>query len=367
MSTVEAMAPERSETPLPVLSFDSEEFRPRDKLEAMNAFSRGLYEYTPEGEVRGPDTLSPNAPCLRLKAWSLGTIAAADFECAHATASTTGHRDSCFSDQLFLRVFETGRVEAQSDAAQNLLRPGMIHLMHAQNAVTPIDVGRTMSLRFSYESVGYDPARHARLLSFSTGAGLGRIVGSAVCSLFEMLPTMTVDEAREVDATLASLVRGMLSSGRVDEEAHAAVSSARGDAMRRYIRQHLQDPDLGTRSICAAFGASRATVYRIFEPHGGVVSHIRSERLTAIYRELLSAEPQYGIIRRIAEKYGFWDQGTFVRAFRRHHGTRPSDIVGQLWNTETKPEPVRPKLNIGGPTLASFWSANAVGAASPVR
>lgn len=361
MSAVEATAPWGRRAPLPALSFDSEGYRPKDKLEVMNEFSRGLYEYSPNCEAPIQDAASTLGPCLRLKAWALGNVAAADFECARATAETTGHRVSEFSEQLFLRVFEAGHVKARSSGARSILHPGMIHLMNAQNAVTPIGVGRTMSLRFSYGSVGYDPHRHARLLSYSAETGLGRIVRSAVYALFDMLPTASVDEMRAVDATLAGLVRGLLVSGHADDETYAVVGSARSDAMRRYIEQHLQDTDLGTQRLCTAFAASRATVYRAFEPFGGVAGHIRSERLKAVYRELLTATPRYGVVRRIAENYGFCDSGAFARAFKRQHGMRPSDVVGQFGQTGAEPKVAKPLVDLAGPNLASFWSAGTIG------
>ena len=339
---------------LPSLQFNSDDYHPSDRLEAMNAFSHGLYEYAPyDGHLCRE---APSDPMLRLKAWSLDGIAAAAFENSPVTAQSVRDRNAAFDDQIFLRVIQLGSVAAASDDAEAVLLPGSIHLMHANNRLQPSETGSVISLRFPYESVGYDPFRHPRFLSFSTDLWVGRTVDAAIQTLFESLPSMTTAEAKDVEPVITSLVRAMLSSRPLDDEAHAAVASARTSAMRRYIQAHLRDPGLDTQRLRDVFNTSRATIYRAFEDVGGVAKFVRDQRLHAIYRELVETPPERGAIRRVAEKYCFWDQSSFVRAFRTAFGARPGEIIGSQMRVDAQCVASNGRVALKGPTLASFWS-----------
>ncbi|MEL7117779.1 MAG: hypothetical protein AAGP08_19730, partial [Pseudomonadota bacterium] len=78
----------------------------------------------------------------------------------------------------------------------------------------------------------------------------------------------------------------------------------------------------------AAVGASRATVYRVFEPDGGVDAAVRKRKLRRAAVDLSLAAPSRGIVRRIAERYGFDDVNQFSRGFRRELGYSANEIVG---------------------------------------
>ncbi|MEM9044401.1 MAG: AraC family transcriptional regulator [Pseudomonadota bacterium] len=341
---------------LQTLQFNSDDYRPADRIDAMNEFSRGLYEYT-RFDGQPAQNESATDPMLRLKAWSLDGISAASFENSPIVAKSLGQKDSSFDDQLFLRIIKAGSVPAESNGTEALLLPGSIHFMHTQNHLRPSETGSVASLRFSYSSIGYDPGRHPRFMSFSTDAWIGRTAESAVKTLFEALPTMTVEEAMSAEPMITGLVRALLSSGPIDEQAHDAVVCARTNAMRRYILAHLGDDELDSRRLQVVFKASRATVYRAFEDVGGVARFVREARLKAVYRELLEMTPERGAIRRISEKYGLWDQSSFIRSFRSFFGVRPSEIMGSSPELYVANQPqTDSRVEIDGPTLASFWS-----------
>lgn len=84
--------------------------------------------------------------------------------------------------------------------------------------------------------------------------------------------------------------------------------------------------------IAAALGISRASLYRAFEPYGGVIAFIQRERLDEAYRRL-SAPGQHRTIGAVAWELGYPDPSTFTRAFRRRFGHAPRDLVGP--RTET--------------------------------
>lgn len=79
-------------------------------------------------------------------------------------------------------------------------------------------------------------------------------------------------------------------------------------------------------SLCAAFGASRATIYRDFAADGGVERFIVRRRLDRAFRELASCPPDRGRVRRVAERWGFACPYHFSRAFRRQFDLWPSEV-----------------------------------------
>ena len=56
--------------------------------------------------------------------------------------------------------------------------------------------------------------------------------------------------------------------------------------VKRYIDNHLEDPDLAVDSLARQFGMSRASLYREFASVGGIAEYIRLQRLQRARREL---------------------------------------------------------------------------------
>lgn len=96
--------------------------------------------------------------------------------------------------------------------------------------------------------------------------------------------------------------------------------------MRRAIDSRLDDPQLGPGTLAAQFGKSRASIYRLFEPLGGVRAYIQQRRLMHAY-QLISNPSHFGQgIGAIVGKLGFKDNAAFSRAFRNLYRMTPSDV-----------------------------------------
>lgn len=108
--------------------------------------------------------------------------------------------------------------------------------------------------------------------------------------------------------------------------------AASGDAMttlhliRRAIDSRLDDPQMGPESLARQFGLSRASIYRLFEPLGGVRSYIQQRRLMHAYQLISNPSHFDESIASIAAKVGFGDNTTFSRAFRNLYRMTPSDV-----------------------------------------
>lgn len=89
-----------------------------------------------------------------------------------------------------------------------------------------------------------------------------------------------------------------------------------------YIDEHIDEPELDGNVLAAAFGLSRATVYRMFHSRGGVSSYIRDKRLTIAHR-YLQTYPQCSLTWLLYEM-GFASERQFQRAFQQRFGMSPA-------------------------------------------
>ena len=93
----------------------------------------------------------------------------------------------------------------------------------------------------------------------------------------------------------------------------------------RYVRTHLQDPQLGPAAIARAYAMSVRTLHALFEGvDASVAGLVRSERLARCLEDL--QQPNGGSVTDIAFRWGFCDAAHFSRVFKREFGATPSEV-----------------------------------------
>ncbi|TKI07648.1 helix-turn-helix domain-containing protein [Martelella alba] len=107
-----------------------------------------------------------------------------------------------------------------------------------------------------------------------------------------------------------------------------------------FIQENLRLPALAPELICQKFGLSRSSLYRLFEPFGGIVAHIRKKRIVAATRMLLN--PHYRAWK-IAEIAYYWqfEPSTFNRLFLAAYDITPNQARKDqldLWALESMNE-----------------------------
>lgn len=166
---------------------------------------------------------------------------------------------------------------------------------------------------------------------------LVRLLSDFLVLLFRELPTLTADEASRIAQTLQSMiVNCLVSQCAPSNEADLAIQSTMLERARRLIQSNIQSPSLSPQTLSTALGISRATLYRLFEPLGGVGREIRKQRLLASHRELIDPSNRRRI-GEIAEGYGFNSATDFARSYRQQFGIAPSQaqrLDPQLANTQ---------------------------------
>jgi AraC-like DNA-binding protein len=165
------------------------------------------------------------------------------------------------------------------------------------------------------------------LLAKATTPGV-RVVAAAFRTLLAQLDTMTAAEMDQLAAGLVELVGhtiGSCSALQISQpKAPAPLDSL--VTLCRYIEDNLSARDLGAARLASTFGLSRASLYRLFEPVGGVASFIRERRLARAYQELTTPGLQNRRIGPIAYQAGFHSIAAFNRAFRAVYGETPRNV-----------------------------------------
>ncbi|MGR4865270.1 helix-turn-helix domain-containing protein [Caulobacter sp. LARHSG274] len=94
---------------------------------------------------------------------------------------------------------------------------------------------------------------------------------------------------------------------------------------RSYIEHNLLEPSLNPAKVSEMLGVSRSTLYRLFEPLGGVTAYVWDRRLHLARAALLDPK-RARRISEIAFQCGFSSEAHFSRSFRRAFNIRPSDL-----------------------------------------
>ncbi|WP_354683812.1 helix-turn-helix domain-containing protein [Cupriavidus necator] len=166
-------------------------------------------------------------------------------------------------------------------------------------------------------------AAHGRIVE--TDTPLSRLAVAHAVALSHDLPTMTPEAAVHAMRTGVELLVGSLRQGAgLDGNARAAVRSAVLARARRLIDADPGQAGLSPARLLAKLEISRATLYRLFEPEGGVQAYIRKSRLRAAARELVRYP--HLAVNDIAYGLGFNSPSDFTRAFRRTLGMSPRDL-----------------------------------------
>lgn len=162
----------------------------------------------------------------------------------------------------------------------------------------------------------------APMFSVPVGSPTGLMLAAALRTAWETVQRVP-GSGSELASALVGLVNGVLDpvTRRLNDDARLA-------AMKSYLRHRLADPTLSGTNLQQHFHYSRATVYRLFEPDGGVARFIREERLRRCHDDL--AHPDHvgrTIVGAVAARWGYPDPAQFGRAFRRRYGRPPRDVL----------------------------------------
>ncbi|PLR40578.1 AraC family transcriptional regulator [Chimaeribacter coloradensis] len=182
--------------------------------------------------------------------------------------------------------------------------------------------------------------KHTVALSLDIAALHGRVLPAASPMSFllrqhfngmlQVFDTLSEPEVLATGEGAAALILHTLSLvAGVPVEAPFAHSS-RLEQVCLYIEQHLAQP-LTAEMLCRQFGLSRAALYRLFEPMGGIALFIRNRRATLARRLMRTTSLSDLSLTAIARRCGL-SPATLRRLLVQEYGMSSRDVRTALLN-----------------------------------
>jgi AraC-like DNA-binding protein len=192
--------------------------------------------------------------------------------------------------------------------------------------------------------VSDESALHGLVVKAESPAGA--VIGATMRAFAGTAPRMRLTDFDAVAEGLVALAAKSVAPALV-RAGHSVIPQPLASfvTIRRYIDRKLASPDLSANTIAAEFGLSRASLYRLFEPAGGIAKYIRKVRLNRAYQEITSAEFSNRRIGFIAYQFGFKNVSAFSRLFHEVYGVTPGEARASAGQTVARPEyavPARP-------------------------
>jgi AraC-like DNA-binding protein len=244
---------------------------------------------------------------------------------------TSGHFDLTIDG-------ETRRVEAGELAFIDLSQEAMIEAPRFDNVSLALS-RRTLETMVPFLDLAHGFVRPNDALS--------RLLRGLMEEIVAIGARLPVVDGRAAAGAIFQLVAGCLEplSRRAVEAGRNTVSVV---TMKSFIEQHLLDPNLAPSALLDTFGITRSTLYRLFEPLGGVSAYIAQRKLHHAFRLLSDTRYPRGRISKLATELGYSHPSVFTRAFKEAFGLSPKDVqalAGQSREQEVQllnsPEPLQ--------------------------
>jgi len=315
---------------IPFVRFDSSDVRPDERLDYWQGSLSNVCT------LSFPDGMSAAAFEARNEMWMLGAMMFSRRVCCPHIL----HRSSraIRSDQI-----DHYKIHLRVDTAA----PTHLEAGHLETAKRYVDIGvgecvMTDMARPERVRVDHGSTINVVVLRDHLDALLGRpadlhgvvlrgpcsiLLADYLRSLSESLPEISVDQSSGIaNATLHLLAATLAPSMDTLALAKPAVEMMLRRKIRQFIEAQLTRSDMSADLICGRFHISRSTLYRLFEPMGGVARYVKERRLVRIH-SLLSGSERRPHLQRLAESYGFKTSAHFSRAFREQFGYAPSELA----------------------------------------
>lgn len=297
--------------------------RPRDRFDFWRDLNQPGFEMIPVDEP-------PPALEASVAIWEAGALSIADMR--FLPGERHRHRIDIGRTQtetLVVRYFRKGGQRGLLNGEPVTFGTGEVHIYpYGSEFVSLTGDLEQVSVYLPFEHVDFHPGRDRNHRCFGAATSTARAIRQALASTMDDLAAGGTDEAVGSADAFGALIHNVLDQDRRGSRERRMHNLARSHALRAYVRANLNDPDLNSAQVCNAFAASRATIYREFEPDGGINSYILTQRLRSAMLHLVKGPVERGDIGRIALSHGFRDTGHFSRTFRQAYGASATDFAG---------------------------------------
>jgi AraC-like DNA-binding protein len=302
---------------VPKVSFDVSDLAASERLAAFSLLTQSLYECVPASESKAFDVRATGYHVAD-QIYSVATYTPASFR------RDERHLRSPGSDFLVLEAQLAGEQRLAMEVGPVVLLPQHIHLRDwacgFESEATAMSLLSLVIPRSQLQFAGAMGLTNP-VVAWSMESAEGRLLLVLWRELLESLERVTQAEAERLTLAFVGFVDGLLSRRQTRD---APVTLA---AMQQFLIARLRG-DVGVADLCRHFHVSRSTVYRLFEPVGGVLRFLNAARLERCRVQLRHADPERDLVGEIAASWGYSDASDFSRRFRTHFGVTPSAVLG---------------------------------------
>lgn len=296
-------------------------------------FSTGQFEAWRESisvvfEVEPPVRPVPTPFGATVEAFQLGDMIVTDARLGdqrYVRSAARARRDGM--DHFVFNLYRTGGWEAQTNNSEFKGLAGQVQVLDLSRDLVSDEPTSDLATLFVPRSLIEDRLPNLTALHGCAPTGPHAwLLVEFIDLLARRLPTLPSGSEQELSRAicdmLAACLRPSLDGLEIARSGLEAVLLRRA---RRFIDARLSSPELGAEALCRGLGVSRRTLYRMFEPEGGVQHYIQGKRLERM-RSCLTDPTETRRISDVAAEYGFLRNDHFARAFKHQFGLPPRDV-----------------------------------------
>lgn len=242
------------------------------------------------------------------------------------------HRADEGADHLLIQLYLSGGYVGHNGQRSVRVGPGDISLLDLGYSLeTRAEHSSALSLVIPREVMfSFLPSKNLHIgCVIPAGSAVGRILGHHLLGTWSALRGASADEDEAISQTLVGAVAGAFSGYGPDEDDDRSLEYHMLDAICAYIECNLSDGNLSPEHLSRKFACSRAKLYRLFQPLGGIATYIRQARLKRCLQELSEPRTTRRSVIAVATRWGFTSQSHFSRLFRASFGISPSTAIEQ--------------------------------------
>lgn len=309
----------RRDAPFKASTFSTEAYAAGDRIDAFRAFQGPVYD------VSIPETSARNFRHIN-HFWRIEEDIFMELESGEFTHYRGPQSDEAVESRIHVCLVERGNGLVAIDDQAAPLRPGQVIIYHMLNSRYFHNQDKRSGLAFNFPGglIGYDPKRHPSVMFFQPGQPQAEALKLQLRTIHKLLAARDGETAAFLIGGLREVVRQTLCGDPLDP-CQSNFRALRFRSMLNHIDANLLFSDLTPDYLCKKFGISRAALYRLFDPLGGISTYVTHRRLDRAFR-LLNEPSHIAPIGTIARWLHFHDASHFSNSFKRRFGAKPRDV-----------------------------------------
>ena len=216
--------------------------------------------------------------------------------------------------------------------------PGELHFLDQHCPFESVTSQRRMqSISLPRELLGLCEERPVVLPAIHQSSAIGQL---AFAEWDDLYADLKRGDARlstaKMDRTIACL-KIALGVNPQREDVRSLARDALFRHICRFIELNLENTRLSSKVLLDQFGVSRATLYRMFEPLGGVRQYLTYRRAMRALQFILDGGNRRGLVNEACERFGFSSPANFNRTIQRLFGNSPKALLAGVLNPKPGP------------------------------